>query len=191
MEPLATLADLESYGFEAPDEVLATALLDSVSAAVREAAGAPISVVEATVVLPGTREQFLPLVGAPVRVVHEVSLDGKAVTDFKPRGAYLWRAAGWVGQHADVEVTYEFGYDPVPADIIKLVCMFVGVGLNAAASGEGLVRDRSLAYESIDDYRYGLRQGDDEVVDPTELPRRVREDLRRRFGGAVGVTGVI
>lgn len=189
MEPLATIEDLDAYGFDTTNQALADALLAAVSAAVRDAAGTPISVVDTTVTLAGTREQFIRLPGAPVREVRTVSLDGKPVDDFKLRGDRLWRPAGWTGQHADVEVDFTFGLDPVPADIVKLVCMFVGVGLTAAASDEGLVRDRAMAYESIDDYRYGLRQGDDEIVDQTDLPARVKRALHERFSGAADVTG--
>ena len=190
MEPLATVEDLEAYGFDTSDQALVGALLSAVSAAVREAAGTAISVVDTTVSIPGTQEQFLKLPGAPVREVREVKIDGTGVTDWKLRGNRLWRPSGWYGQHCDVEVEFAFGLDPVPADIVKLVAMFVGVGLSAAASDEGLVRDRAMAYESIDDYRYGLRQGDDEIVDQTELPERVKRSLHARFSGAASVTGV-
>ena len=43
MTALATLADLESYGIDVTDEQAASSLLDSVSDAVRSAAGCPIT----------------------------------------------------------------------------------------------------------------------------------------------------
>lgn len=187
MQPLATPDDLAAYGFAVPEGFLAHMLLESVSAAVREAAGSPISVSTSTATLAGTREQFLPLPAGPVREVASVLLDGAEVMDYKIRDQRLWRPAGWGAQHVDVEVTWTHGLEPVPADVVQLVCMLVGAGLNQAAQGE-LGPDRRIAYESIDDYRIGFRQGDAEVVDPTEIPDRVKASLRARFGGQAVVT---
>lgn len=191
LAPLATVADLTARNFDTTDTALVDALLASVSAAVRDAAGCPISTVEVTETLPGTREQFLPLSVGPVRAVTSVEVEGVPVTDWKLRDNRLWRSHGWRGQHRDVEVTYTAGFDPVPADIVNLVCTFVGAGLIAAANDAtgAMVRDRALSYERVDDYQYGLRSGEEEVIDPTELPERVKASLRQRFGGAAHVIG--
>ena len=53
MDTLATIKDLDSYGIEYADEKLADKLLESVSAAVRDAAGCPITRGEYTVTIPG------------------------------------------------------------------------------------------------------------------------------------------
>ena len=46
MIALATLQDLRKYGIDVPDNTVALSLLDSVSAAVRDAAGCPITIGE-------------------------------------------------------------------------------------------------------------------------------------------------
>ena len=185
---LAGTADLEARGLPSDPASLAGELLASVSAAVREAAGAPISRVTVDLTLTGTREQFLPLHVTPIVLVEAVAIEGRAVADWKLRDGRLWRPGGWGGQHQDVTATVTYGYEPVPADIVGLVCSFVGAGLIAHAEG-GLVRDRGISYERIDDYQYGLRSGDDEIVDVTELPQRVKDSLRARFSGQAHVIG--
>ncbi len=188
LEPLASKKDLEARGLPAEPENLLKVLLESVSAAVREAAGVPISAVSTTLTLAGTREQFLQLPVGPVVTVDSVTIEGVPVTGWKLRDGRLWRAAGWAGQSRDVEVTLTYGYQTVPADIVQLVCSFVGAGMISAQDGD-LVRDRGLAYTSIDDFREGYRTGDSEIVDVTELPDRVKNSLRARFSGGAHVTG--
>ena len=188
LSPLAGRDDLSELGLPVEPATLTDRLLASVSAAVREAAGATISRDTTTLHMAGTREQFLPLYVSPVIAVTDVTLDGAPVTDWKLRDGRLWRSAGWGGQHRDVAATVTYGYDPVPSDIVNLVCSFVGAGMIAAADGS-LVRDRGMSYERIDDYQYGLRSGDDEIVDPTELPQRVKDSLRARFQGQTHVIG--
>lgn len=70
---------------------------------------------------------------------------------------------------------------------MKLVATFVAAGINEAAVG--VASNRNLAYTSIDDWREGYRQGDNEVVDLTEIPERTRRMLRERFSGSSDVTG--
>lgn len=188
IEPLASKDDLEARGLPTEPENLLKVLLESVSAAVREAAGVPISAVSTTLTLAGTREQFLQLPVGPVVTVDSVAIGGVPVTDWKVRDGKLWRPNGWAGQSRDVEVTLTYGYRKVPADIVQLVCSFVGAGMISAQDGD-LVRDRGLAYTSIDDFREGYRTGDSEIVDMTELPDRVKNSLRARFSGGAHVTG--
>ena len=188
LEPLASKTDLEARGLPTEPENLLKVLLESVSAAVREAAGVPISAVSATLTLAGTREQFLQLPVGPVATVDSVTIEGVPVTGWKLRDGRLWRPSGWGGQSRDVEVGLNYGYRKVPADIVQLVCSFVGAGMIAAQDGD-LVRDRGVAYTSIDDFREGYRTGDSEIVDMTELPDRVKNSLRARFSGGAHVTG--
>lgn len=196
MGPLATPADVAKLGVDTSDAELTAFLLDSVSTAVREAAGSPITKTTVEVTLPGTMEQFLPLPGTPIRSVDLVKLDGSvipedsgtALSGFKLRDNRLWRPQGWIGQHKDVEVTYSFGLDEVPADIVKLVATLVAAGINESAEGVGV--NRGKAYARIDDYQAGFLQGDAEVVDLTEIPQRTRDALRKRFSaGGAYVTG--
>lgn len=189
LQPLATTGDLSARGFDVSNEALAGVLLAQVSAAVREAAGVPISRVTAELTFPGTREQFLHLHVSPIVSVTDVTLDGATVTDWKIRDGRLWRAAGWGDQHRDVAATVTHGYDPIPADIVGLVCSFVGAGLITAADEGALVGDRRVSYERIDDSQTGFKSGDEEIIDVTELPERVARSLRARFQGQTHVIG--
>ena len=188
LEPLATIDDLTKLSLPVEPRSLAGALLESVSSAVREAAGCPITRVSADINLAGTWEQFLSLPVGPVTAVTEVQVDGKPVSDWKLRDGRLWRAGGWGAQHRDISMTVTYGYATVPADIVTLVCSFVGAGMIASQDGD-LVKDRSLAYTSIDDFREGYRTGDSEIVDVTELPARVKNSLRARFASQTYVNG--
>ena len=89
LEPLATIDDLENRGLPVEPRSLADSLLESVSSAVREAAGCPITRVSADINLAGTREQFLSLPVGPVTAVTEVQVDGKPVSDWKLRDGRL------------------------------------------------------------------------------------------------------
>lgn len=188
LEPLATIDALEKLGLPVEPRSLADSLLESVSSAVREAAGCPITRVTAQISLAGTWEQFLSLPVGPVTAVTDVQVNGKMVSDWKLRDGRLWRAGGWGAQHRDISMTVTYGYATVPADIVTLVCSFVGAGMIAAQDGD-LVKDRSLAYTSIDDFREGYRTGDSEIVDVTELPARVKNSLRGRFASQTYVNG--
>lgn len=79
MTALATLDDLKSNGIEVIDEQTATSLLDSVSDAVRSAAGCPITIGEWTVDIPGEQSRKLDLPCKAVRSVSKVLIDGKTV----------------------------------------------------------------------------------------------------------------
>lgn len=186
MEPLATIDDVLRLGVDVSDMDLVTFLLDSVSDAVRDAAGSPISLSEVTISREGTWDQDLLLPMGPIREVTEVLLDDELVGDWKLRAGRLWRSQGWGDSRSDVTVTYLWGVDRVPADIVKLVATLVAAGINEVANG--VASTRGLAYLSIDDYREGYRQGDKEVVDLTEIPQRTRDMLRERFSGGVSVS---
>lgn len=189
LAPLATTADLSALGVDTTDATLVASLLASVSADVREAAGAAISSTTSTVVIQGSREQWLALPGGPIVSVASVKIDDAAVADFRLVEGRLWRSSGWQGSRAPslVEVAYTHGYDPVPADIVRLVCMLVSAGIHAAKDGFGSTR--GVSSERVDDYQISFTRGDDEVVDPTEIPPRTRQTLRDRFGGSAHVTG--
>lgn len=189
LEPLATVADLAALGIDTDDADLVDSLLISVSAAVREAAGVPIIRTASTVSLATEASRRIELPGAPIRSVTAVSLDGAPLTegvDYVVRSGCLWRLGQPWHRHDEVPseltVTYEHGFDEVPADIVRTVCLYVAAGINAAKDGfEG---HRGLQYMSIDDYREGYLSGTDEVVDPAELTERTKADLRARFGGS-------
>lgn len=99
MTALATLADLESYGIDVTDEQAASSLLDSVSDAVRSAAGCPITFGEWTVDIPGEQSRKLDLPCRAVRSVSKVLVDGKPVDDWRLLGSSLYREEPW--SHSD------------------------------------------------------------------------------------------
>ncbi|MBW3088824.1 hypothetical protein KIH77_08830 [Bifidobacterium sp. 82T24] len=185
MEPLATPKDLDGYGINYDgSETLAQRLLGSVSAAVRDAAGCPISRGEYTLTIPSEVSRKLDLPCRPVISVASVLIDGEECDDWRLFGNALYREGLWGtpdGIPRPVTITLTAGYDPVPADIVRLVCSMVAAGLTQHENG-GPGADRSKAYERIDDYQVGFRQGGDEVIDASELPESTKRALRNRFG---------
>ncbi|MFD3573850.1 hypothetical protein [Streptomyces sp. NPDC058644] len=184
LAPLATVADLEARGvtLEPSEVVTVNVYLDVASAAVRDAAGSPISETASTVVLEGEPLPRLRLPGLPVRSVSAVALDGVAVADWRLASGALVRAAGWrpgCGP-SEVEVTYVHGLAEVPADIVDLVCRMVGQELASLRSGEALARTPDR--ERIGDY--SVEYGSAETGTLT-LTRYQRDRLAARFGGNV------
>lgn len=184
MTPLATASDLTSYGIETTNTLLVDRLLASVSSAVRAAAGSPISRGTWTVTIPSEASRKLDLPSRPVLSVESVSVDGIPVSDWRLYGSALYREKMWSVPSAipvPVTVTFTAGYEPVPEDIVRLVCTYVAAGLVQQTQG-GPGAHRDIAYERVDDAQVGYRQGGDEIVDATELPEATRKSLRSRFG---------
>jgi hypothetical protein len=191
LTPLAEAADLAArrVDIDTDPEAVAAALA-AASAAVREAAGgATISRHTGTVRFEGSMDQWLTPPGWAVTAVADVAIDGTPVSDYRLIGGRLWRAGGWQNGWgpSEVSMTVTQGVTAVPADIVDLVCSLAAASLNAATE-DGYDSHRGLAYERIDDYQRGFRQGDDEIVSPVELPAGTRNWLRQRFGGAATVT---
>jgi hypothetical protein len=187
---LATVADLEARGLtiQAEETTIVGTFLAEASAAVREAAGVPISQTTSTVALEGPdNSQWLTLPGPPVLSVASVAINGTVVTDWKLRSGQLWRAAGWSpgGEPSEVTVTYTHGLPTLPADIVGLVCRIAAAALvahRAQPDGEGLAA-RDIRSERIGDY--AVTYGDSGRITDIELPEYLREQLAARFGGGV------
>lgn len=192
LPPLATVADCEARGLTvtAEEAPLLETYLASASAAVRDAAGVPISETTSSIVLEGRAEQWLRLPGPPVTAVSSVELDGEAVADYRLRTADLWRRAGWqvvCGEPSEVGVTYTHGLAEVPADIVDLVCRLAAqtlVAWRSSADGDGLAAG-DVRHERIGDY--SVTYGDDGGVTELELSDRLRRRLASRFGGGAGL----
>lgn len=194
LPPLATVEDLDARGIDTSNSALISALLESASAAVRDAAGVPISEVTATIELPSTPGRRLDL-PAPVRSVDGVLVDGTPVEDWRLVGRSLWRDSGWQPYRAipsSVSVTLTFGLPEVPPDIVDLVCNLVGAGVAHAASGYAARGSVVSERERVDDYERSLTfaQGTEATASPMELPPRTVAMLRRRFGSSVRVVMV-
>jgi hypothetical protein len=188
---LATVADLAARGLtvDVAETAIVETYLDVASAAVREAAGTPISETTSTVTLEGEPGQWLTLPGLPISAVATVELDGVAVTDWRLRSHRLWRAAGWTGCDgpSEAEVTQTHGLATVPADIVDLVCRMVAAALvayRAEDGGQGLAA-KNIRAERIGDY--SVTYGGDGLITEMELPDYLRERLAARFGGGMSL----
>lgn len=199
LAPLAVVTDLPASVDVSNSAQVATSLA-AASAAVRDAAGVPISQATSTVALMGSRDRWLTLPGSPVISVSAVLLDGVAVTDYAFRQGSLYRSYGWACRGplsgsrrwdpdypSEVTVTMVHGFLEVPADIIALVASLAAADINAAA--EGYESKAGIASESIDDYRVAYTSGENVQSFAVELPERTRLWLRQRFGGGSYVTG--
>ena len=192
MTALATLADLESYGIDVTDEQAASSLLDSVSDAVRSAAGCPITFGEWTVDIPGEQSRKLDLPCRAVRSVSKVLVDGKPVDDWRLLGSSLYREEPWspFGRIPSVvTVTFTGGWKPIPADIVRLVCSYTAAGLHQLEAG-GPGAPVGVSYERVDAAQVGYAQSDETQIDVTELPESTKRSLRNRFGANVTSIGV-
>ncbi|MEU9839739.1 hypothetical protein AB0C69_11015 [Actinomadura sp. NPDC048032] len=189
LPPLATTDDLDARTITWDDQRLAETYLAVASAAVRDAAGVPISQTTSTVPLFGDGGQWLRLPGPPVVSVASVVLDGDALIpgeDWALVDGFLFRMCGWTvdgPQPKAFEVTYTHGLPDVPADVVDLVCRMAGAAIKLAEQdegGAGLVVDRIVS-ERLGDYAvtYDKAAGATEM----ELSDRTRDRLRARFGG--------
>lgn len=185
---LAVGADLTARGIDvgsAQDTLLAAA-----SAAIRAAAGgAPITLTTSTITLTTEASRRLELPVRPIHAVTAVRIDGQTITDWVLRGQSLWREAWWQAPQSIpslVDVTVEYGWHEIPPDLVDLVCSLVAAG-GASIADSGYDPRRQMSYERIDDYQYGLRTGDDEVISVMELPARTVRMIRERFGTAGSV----
>lgn len=187
---LATVDDMSVRNIDTTDAAAAEEMLRVASATVTSAAGSPILRRTSTVRLVSQPGKRLRLPAGPVRSVDEVLIDGEPVDDWRLLGDSLWRKAPWQrsSMPSEVAVTYDHGRDEVPADIVNLVCLLAGAGMNLIE--EDFEAKSNLAYESIDDYRVGFQQGADGSVSAMELPPRTTRMLRARFGSG-GVATVL
>jgi hypothetical protein len=187
---LATVADLTARGIDTTDTAKVSAFLAAASAAVRDAAGVPITRTTFTATIAGRLDEWLPLPGQPVTEVADVLIDDAAVADWKLVGGQLWRCRGWQCHHwapSAVTLTITGGLATVPADIVDLVCALVGMSLARAEGGEYSSRG-DLIQQRIDDYSEGYESSaGTRTAGPLELPELTRQRLRARFGGGVAV----
>lgn len=191
LEPLATVDDLAALGLTVEDDetAVATRYLAVASAAVREAAGSPISETTSTVLLEGEPDQRLRLPGPPIQSVAAVAIDGVTATDWRLRTERLWRFAGWTATDgpSEVEVTYTHGLPTVPDDIIDLVGRLVAGAMASyrAEDGGASLGTQVITSERIGDY--AVTYGGDGLATDMELPAYLRERLAARFGGGAGL----
>jgi hypothetical protein len=183
MEPLLTVEGLTEFGVDVgTDTALAARLLDAVSAAVRDAAGTPITEIATTVTIPTECSHRIELPSRPVTGVTSVTLDGQPVTGWRLVGSSLWLDRLWRTPNTPpglLTCEYTSGYSETPPDIEKLVATFVAAGLYEYRDGIG--SRRGLSSVGIDDFRETYTRGEDEIIDMTQLPASTRRMLRERF----------
>lgn len=189
LAPLATVADLEARGLavDESEASVVTTYLRVASAAVREAAGTAISRTTSTITLEGAPGQRLTLPGPPIVSVDAVTVDGRAVSDWRLSADRLWRASGWTGcEPSEIQVTYTHGLDEVPEDIVDLVCRMAAAALNAYRSEDGgaaLGTAKEVTSERLGDW--AVTYGADGRISEMDLPGYWRERLAARFGGGI------
>ena len=189
LAPLATVDDLTRRGIPVTDVDFIDIALDAASAAVRDAAGSPISAIATTVAVEGGRGSWLGLPDM-VSEVESVQINGVDVEGYKIRGGRLWRDHGWYpGRGNDILVTATFGSYDVDEDVVDLICSLVAAALAEKAKEEPYNPERGLTSEAIDDYRRGYAKGDDEIVNVYQLPRSTRDWLHERYAGQTFVVG--
>lgn len=181
LAPLADPADLPAAWSGHTD---AQKAIDAASAAIRDAAGVPISSFTGTITTdaPGGTKLALP---SPIRQVTAVTLDGSPVADWRNLGDGLWRRAGWGQDHAPVTVTGTFGLTAVPADIVQLCVDLAVAWLQHQAAGGGSVA--GLKSVSIDDASETYTDEAASQITPVFIPEATRGWLRARFGGGAYV----
>lgn len=154
------------------------------SAAVRDAAGVPISEVTATITVDAGPGHILRIPG-PIRSVDTVTFDGVEITDYLTVGTGLWRECGWGLSPVPVVVTYTFGLTEVPDDVIDLVCQLALAWLQHQAGGGGSTA--GLKSVKIDDASESYTDESAGQVSPVFIPEATRTWLAQRFGGGADV----
>jgi hypothetical protein len=184
--PLATIADLTARGVtvDPSETTVVNTYLEVASTIVRDAAGCPISEVISTVALEGVAATRLFLPGQPVTAVSDVEIDGVAVTDYRLTNGTLWRSQGWTGlcEPAAVTLTMTHGLDPVPADIVDLVCRMAAQALLAFRGGDPA--PRQVSSERIGDYSVTYADTESGVMSLTTYQAN---KLAARFGNGAGM----
>lgn len=187
LDSLATTADLPT-AWQA--DAKAARALAVASAAVRDAAGVPISQVTATITTPApTSGQVLGLPG-PITAVTSVLVDGTAVTGYQNLGNGLWLRGGWACEPVPVSVTATFGLTEVPADIVDLTCTLAVAWLQHQADGGG-GSTAGLKAAAIDDASETYTDEAAGQVSPVYIPEATRRWLSARFSGGAFVVEML
>lgn len=180
LDPLATPADLPAAWRDNDDAERALLIA---SAAIRDAAGAPISEVTATVTTEAPTGHVLSLPG-PITAIESVLVDDVEVTDYRNIGVGIWRR-WWACEPVPVVVTATFGLAEVPADIVDLTCQLAVAWMQHNDAGGGSTA--GLKSVSLDDAAETYSDESAGQVSPTYIPEATRNWLARRFGGGAAV----
>lgn len=199
LDSLAGVVDLPEV-WQADDN--AQRALDVASAAIRDAAGVPISQVTATVTIPAPMGRLLTL-PAPLTAVTAVSIDGRVLTstDYRVLGNGLWRRQGWsrtcqtgwgdAYDHdpAPVAVSCTFGLPESPVDVADLCVQLATAWLQHQSDGGGSTA--GLTSVKLDDAAEAYTAEASGQVSPVFIPEVTRNWLARRFGGGAFVVEML
>jgi hypothetical protein len=150
--PLASVADLEGRlgrTFTVEESARATLLLADASAAVRAYTGQQFTAATNQTVRLKSRAGTVRLPQRPITAVDTIeNVDGDALE-------FTWDAGNTVSisgypLNAWVDVTYDYGYAEIPADIVAVVCQMAGRAMGTPADEAG------YASESIGTYSYSV-----------------------------------
>jgi hypothetical protein len=154
MAALASLTDLELVAGFTPDAARATRLLEMASAAVRRYTGRSFEyVADDEVVVRTNADCRLRLPNGPVSALTAINGPvGDDATDLEDVDLLTVDALGFVSGTftcGGYTVTYTHGYDPIPDDVIDVVCQIAAHRLAGPSSG--------LASESLGDWSASYR----------------------------------
>lgn len=163
-------------------------LIECATAVVQAAAGGQriVLVEDDAGDITGTTDAYLRLPQTPVSEVSDVELDGDALvegTDFRRRGARLWRAEGWAtcwGEPSTVTFTYTHGYAAGRQEL--------QLGRGAVL---GLIRGlfdnpTGVSREAIDDYSVAYEA----MSAAMEASPNLQASLRRQYGLRAGLVRI-
>lgn len=186
LDALAGPDDLLDRNITADDDVDLYVLLDSASAAIRDAAGHPISQIESTVVLVVDSYRCIDLPAGPVASVSSVQVGGVALSGWSKIGDTLIMPSGWTRcLPVEVTVTYIHGYPVVPADIVDLVCGMAAMAIEVGYGTSGRSTSVKLGnFAETDEVPAGS-----DSPSPVAIPNSVRARLQARFNASVATIG--
>lgn len=200
---LVTAGDLADRNIAVPCDVDATAVLASVSSALRDAAGSPINSTTSTVQLVSPGDQWLDLPAGPVTSVASVAIGSDAAlavgSDYVQIGDSLWRLRGWRSSTSNhygptmITVTYTHGLASTPDDIIDLACSLAGMAFAQAERGmygiQNRVQSETTGADSVTWLHPARELSGAPSPSPVDIPLNTRNWLRARFGTSVAVLG--
>lgn len=177
MEAFATHSDLASRlsrVFTEGEETWVTTLLEDASAYLR-------TEVIGQQVYPQTETTFdeWPTAGRvdlpqwPIVEISSVKRDG-AVIEYEYRPGYIT-----VSGDEKVEITYTFGYENAPEDLVRICCVLVSSALLTLEQQLGLTAG-GLSSVQLDDFKVAWADGG--AASGMTLPEVTQTSLRRAFG---------
>ena len=174
MTAFAEVADLEALlGKEFTDSTQAEALLEAASAYLRSVIGQqvyPRQQVTYTA-YPTFGREDLPQ--WPVVTVDAVKRGGVDVP-YTYRPGFIT-----VGDDEPVDVTFTYGLNEPPAELIRLTCVLAGQALQSLELSGGLTAG-GLSSVAIDDFRVAFGNGGEATG--IAVPKAVAQSLRSQFG---------